>query len=85
MSDGTWWSAARACCCRISRSSRGFYFTHSYFVRPDSDAAVAGQCIYGFGFAACYSKDNIHGVQFHPEKSHDAGLELVRNFVKRTS
>ncbi len=62
-----------------------FYFTHSYFVRPDSDAAVAGQCIYGFGFAACYSKDNIHGVQFHPEKSHDAGLELVRNFVKRTS
>jgi glutamine amidotransferase len=62
-----------------------FYFTHSFYVKPDNDNDLAGRCRYGHGFAAIYSHDNIHGVQFHPEKSHDAGLELVKNFVERTS
>ncbi len=57
-----------------------FYFVHSYFV----DAApeiVAGTCDYGRPFAAALASDNLFAVQFHPEKSHTAGLQLLKNFV----
>jgi glutamine amidotransferase len=56
------------------------YFTHSYFV-PMVDATVA-RCEYGQSFSAAVEKDNLFGVQFHPEKSGDMGLKLLTNFCE---
>lgn len=57
-----------------------FYFVHSYFLKPASDANVFLQANYGLDFAAGVVKDNIYGVQFHPEKSHRYGKNLLRAF-----
>lgn len=72
----------------ISHSSRLFrempssfvYFTHS-FRAPISEATTA-TCEYGGGFSAAVEKDNVFGVQFHPEKSGEFGLRLLRNFCE---
>ncbi|MBR9912903.1 MAG: imidazole glycerol phosphate synthase subunit HisH [Gammaproteobacteria bacterium] len=58
-----------------------FYFVHSYYVRAEDGDKVAGRCHYGHDFDAAVSHDNLFAVQFHPEKSHTAGLQLLRNFV----
>jgi len=58
-----------------------FYFVHSYFVQPDDSALVAGSSDYGVRFTCAVARDNIFAVQFHPEKSSDAGLQLLRNFA----
>lgn len=74
---------------KISESSRLFrgvpqsslvYFTHSYFV-PVVGSTVAC-CEYGRSFSAAVEKDNLFGVQFHPEKSGDVGLKLLANFCR---
>jgi glutamine amidotransferase len=57
-----------------------FYFAHSYYVQPRDETQVLAQCEYGFPFAAAMRKDNIFGVQFHPEKSHRFGMGLFRKF-----
>jgi imidazole glycerol phosphate synthase glutamine amidotransferase subunit len=57
-----------------------FYFVHSYAPEPDSDA-VAAVCDYGGRFAAAVEHGNLFGTQFHPEKSGEAGLTLLANFV----
>jgi glutamine amidotransferase len=62
-----------------------FYFVHSYIVRPDDESVVACTCEYGIGFAAALSKDNVFATQFHPEKSQDCGLRLLRNFLESVS
>lgn len=56
-----------------------FYFDHSYHFCC-ADALVAADCDYGIRVTAAVVKDNIHGVQFHPEKSHTNGLKLFRGF-----
>lgn len=58
-----------------------FYFVHSYFVTCDNDSEVLTNTIYGHEFHSGFKKDNIIGFQFHPEKSHDAGLQILRNFA----
>lgn len=58
-----------------------FYFVHSYHVACDEERDVAGTTHYGYNFTSIFSKDNIYGVQFHPEKSHRFGIGLIRNFV----
>jgi len=70
----------------IAQDSR-FYFVHSYYVQPDhvqpDDAGlVAATCDYGLDFAAALTRDNLFATQFHPEKSHTAGLQLLKNFVE---
>jgi imidazole glycerol phosphate synthase glutamine amidotransferase subunit len=55
------------------------YFAHSYYV-PEMEYAAA-TCTYGLSYTAVIEHDNIFGVQFHPEKSGDVGLGIVRNFV----
>jgi imidazole glycerol-phosphate synthase subunit HisH len=57
-----------------------FYFVHSYAPEPDGDA-VAAVCDYGGRFAAAVERGNLFGTQFHPEKSGQAGLALLANFV----
>ncbi len=58
-----------------------FYFVHSYYVEVVDQSLVAGTCDYGKQFAAALTQGNLFAVQFHPEKSHTAGLQLLRNFV----
>jgi len=58
------------------------YYVHSYYCAPRDDHHLLGACSYGdFPFASAIGKDNILGVQFHPEKSQQAGLSLLKAFV----
>ena len=57
-----------------------FYFLHSYAPAPHSDGDVAAVARHAEPFCAAHRQDNLFGVQFHPEKSGDAGLRLLRNF-----
>lgn len=59
-----------------------YYFVHSYHAKCDSAENVLMTCDYGYEFSAAVVKDNIMGVQFHPEKSHNFGMAILRNFVK---
>ena len=60
-----------------------FYFVHSYYVLPEDKNIVYGETEYdGEKFTSIIKKDNLFAVQFHPEKSGDAGLELLRSFVR---
>jgi len=65
----------------IEDNSR-FYFVHSYYVDAADKSLVAGSTDYGVNFAASIAKENIFAVQFHPEKSHKAGLTLLANFAR---
>jgi len=58
-----------------------FYFVHSYHVQCNNPNDILAETIYDYPFTSVFRKDNIFGVQFHPEKSHDAGEELLKNFV----
>jgi len=58
-----------------------FYFVHSYFPEAGAPELVAGFSVYGFPFTCAVARDNIFAVQFHPEKSHTAGLKLLSNFI----
>ena len=64
----------------IPDSSR-FYFVHSYYPAPRDPALTAGTTVYGRPFTCAVARDNIFAVQFHPEKSQSAGLQLLSNFV----
>jgi len=58
-----------------------FYFVHSYYVDAGNPERVAGRCDYAVNFATALARDNLVAVQFHPEKSHTDGLQLLKNFV----
>jgi len=58
-----------------------FYFVHSYYCEPADDTTIVGQTEYGVRFASIVVKHNVCGVQFHPEKSQAAGLQLLKNFA----
>lgn len=64
----------------IPENSR-FYFVHSYHCAGEQREDVLAECDYGYEFTAAFQKENIFGVQFHPEKSHRFGLELLRGFA----
>lgn len=63
---------------------RRFYFAHSFFVEDSAQDFTLASCDYGKNFCAVIAKENIAGVQFHPEKSHRDGLKLLENFAKWT-
>jgi glutamine amidotransferase len=65
----------------ISDRSR-FYFVHSYYPAPADRGLSAASCVYGVPFTCAVARDNIFAVQFHPEKSQSAGLQLLSNFVR---
>jgi len=58
-----------------------FYFVHSYYVENSDSTVLAGETQYGVTFASALSRGNVFAVQFHPEKSQKAGLQLLKNFV----
>ena len=59
-----------------------FYFVHSYYPAPQDAALTAATSVYGAPFTCAIARDNIFAVQFHPEKSQAAGLQLLSNFVR---
>lgn len=59
-----------------------FYFVHSYYVRVENEKNSILKTKYGIEFDSGIQKDNIFGVQFHPEKSHKFGMKLFENFIK---
>ena len=60
-----------------------FYFVHSYACFPDESSRQLGTTEYGESFCSIVHDDHLWGVQFHPEKSQDDGLRLLRNFVEK--
>ncbi len=58
-----------------------FYFVHSYHVVPEDPDVCAGETDYGTPFCSALARDRLFAVQFHPEKSQQAGLRLLENFV----
>lgn len=64
----------------IADGSR-FYYVHSYYMRTPDPTLTVGETDYPFAFTVAVARANIFATQFHPEKSHMAGLQLLRNFV----
>jgi glutamine amidotransferase len=64
----------------IADGSR-FYFVHSFYVEPVAPDVIAGSTHYGIAFTSAVARANIFAVQFHPEKSAVAGLQLLKNFM----
>jgi glutamine amidotransferase len=64
----------------IPQDSR-FYFVHSFYILLKDQSLVAATCDYGLQFHAALANKNLFAVQFHPEKSHTAGLQLLKNFT----
>jgi glutamine amidotransferase len=64
----------------LERDAR-FYFLHSFFFECEDPANVAARAVYGVDFACAVHNANVHGVQFHPEKSHHFGTALLKNFA----
>ena len=58
------------------------YFVHSYYVAPQVEAVVATTTEYGGAFASSLWRDNVYGVQYHPEKSQRVGLTMLKNFAE---
>ncbi|WP_148864117.1 imidazole glycerol phosphate synthase subunit HisH [Marinobacter fonticola] len=59
-----------------------FYFVHSYYAEAEGNPDIAGRAHYGVDLAAAVARNNVFATQFHPEKSHRAGLQLLKNFVQ---
>ena len=58
------------------------YFVHSYYVKPDDSGVIATTTDYGFEFCSSIWQDNIIATQFHPEKSQETGLRILKNFAE---
>lgn len=59
-----------------------FYFVHSYYVVPEDKSIILTETDYGVNFVSAIKKDNIFAVQFHPERSGDVGLRILKNFTE---
>ncbi len=58
-----------------------FYFVHSYYADTEDENVVVATTDYGFDVNAALHQDNVYATQFHPEKSGEAGLKILKNFV----
>jgi len=64
------------------RNGSFFYFVHSFYALPEDPADALGVTCYGIEYASIIGRGRVAGAQFHPEKSQNAGLAIVRNFIK---
>lgn len=60
----------------------GFYFLHTYYFECENNDDILTTTYYGKKFASSINHDNVYGIQFHPEKSHQNGITLLHNFAK---
>jgi glutamine amidotransferase len=67
----------------LPAAGAAFYHVHSLVARPEHPEDVVGTSTYGESFATMVARENIYGVQFHPEKSSGHGLRMLRSFVER--
>ena len=63
-------------------STHKYYFTHSYYMECHDPEDVVAYANYGYRFPSIINHENIYGTQFHPEKSHEVGFEVIKNFIK---
>ena len=63
-------------------SDARFYFLHSYYFAPNDSADVLATTVYGERFACAVQRGYVFGAQFHPEKSHGWGIQLLKNFAE---
>jgi glutamine amidotransferase len=68
-----------------TREGSDFYFVHSYHFDPQDESDVLSRTRYGVSFVSAVRRNNIVGVQFHPEKSQSNGLQFLSNFIKFSS
>ncbi len=59
-----------------------FYFCHSYYFECKNKINILAETTYGHHFSSVVKNDNVYGIQFHPEKSHDNGIKILNNFSK---
>ena len=64
-----------------NKKETNYYFVHSYFFECKFEINEVASTNYGINFTSIVSKENIYGVQFHPEKSSDQGMKLIKNFI----
>jgi len=64
------------------KDSAFFYFVHSYYCEPVAAEVIAGETDYGVAYASVVVRENLYGVQFHPEKSQTDGLRILANFAR---
>jgi glutamine amidotransferase len=62
-------------------NNTSFYFVHSYKAMPINEKIITGTCVHGSNIVASLESDNIFATQFHPEKSHEPGTKLLKNFI----
>ena len=63
-------------------AEQGFYFVHSYYFECADESSILATSDYGIKFSSAVNNNNILGMQFHPEKSHSNGIQLLENFAK---
>ncbi len=66
---------------KLIHEKSDFYFVHSYYFQCDNQKNVLAETRYGINFSSIVCKENIYGVQFHPEKSSTQGLDLIKYFI----
>ncbi len=66
---------------KLINSSDDYYFVHSFYFNCQNKENILAETLYGINFTSIVEKENIYGVQFHPEKSSSQGLNLLKNFV----
>ena len=64
----------------LIQGSQDYYFVHSYYFKCQDNDDILAETQYGINFTSIVGKENIYGVQFHPEKSSSQGLNLIKNF-----
>ena len=67
---------------KINPKETDYYFVHSYYFNCKNKDNIMAETNYGINFPSIVNKENIYGLQFHPEKSSDQGLDIIKNFIK---
>ena len=67
---------------KIKPLEADYYFVHSYYFDCVNKEDILAETVYGLNFTSIVAKENIYGVQFHPEKSSNQGLEIIKQFIE---